>query len=514
MTRVQTVSGFVEGERRRKHLVYRGIPYAKPPVGKLRFCAPEPVVPWAGVRAATSFGASAMQARSAIVTASVPEPFSEDCLYLNVYTPAADDARRPVFFWLHGGAFSYGSGGEVLYDGGRLAERGDVVVVTINYRLGVLGFSHFPEHERVRLGVTSNAGILDQIAALRWVRDNIAAFGGDPDAVTVAGESAGAFSVAMLLAMPAARGLFRHAVAQSGARFSRGGADPHHTTELLRRALAVPGDNPEALWDVPAARVLEAQRQLTVGSSISAGSVSAFVPVHDGDTLPLPLDQALAYGEHARVPLLIGTNRDEINLFMGPALKKLGEPIAESAMLAQLGNLIPDAGEARLREMIEVYRASRSERGLPHGDRALLAAISSDGLWRIPSGQFAEAYLAYQPNTFQYLFTYESPAMRGALRACHGLDLPFMFGTYDAAGQAQFAGTGEVVQRLSERMMDAWLAFTCSGDPSLSHADAHWPAYNLAQRPTMQLDQESALVQAPYDAERAAWDGLHPRALQ
>lgn len=514
MTLVHTDSGVVEGERRNAHLVFRGLPYAKPPLGTLRFRAPAPVTPWTGVRAARSFGPSAVQARSKIMSSSVPEPFSEDCLYLNVYTPAADKARRPVLFWIHGGGFSFGAGGELLYDGGRLAERGNIVVVTINYRLGAFGFSHFPEPVRARLGLTSNAGCLDQIAALHWVQRNIAAFGGDPGAVTIAGESAGAFSVGMLLAMPDARGLFRYAIAQSGARFSRGHGDPHTSTDALMRALAIPAARPEALWDASAEQVLAVQQALAARSRISEGTVAPFVPVHDGDTLPLPIEQAMARGGYANVPLLIGTNRDEINLFLGPALRKLAEPISDQEMFAQLSKLLPDASQQRLRALIDVYRASREQRGLPHESRAVLAAISSDALWRIPSARFAEAQLVHQPATFQYLFTYESPAMRGALRACHGLELPFMFGTLDMPGQPEFAGRGEAQQRLSERMMDAWLAFVCSGDPSLACVGGQWPAYELAHRPTMQFDCETALEHAPYEEERAAWDGLRPRALQ
>jgi para-nitrobenzyl esterase len=513
MTRVETQSGWIEGERRDAHLAFRGIPFAKPPVGELRLRPPEPPEPWTGVRSARAFGASSLQARSALVTDSVPQPHGEDCLYLNVYTPAADSARRPVLFWIHGGAFVLGSGGEVLYDGGPLAERGDVVVVTINYRLGALGFSAWSEPERARLGITSNAGNLDQIAALRWVHANIAAFGGDPQSVTLAGESAGAYSVAMLLCMPAAQGLFQRAIAQSGARLARGSGDPARTTRELLQALQVPEQRLEALWEVPAERFLAAQQVVAAGNQGAGPFSTAFSPVHDGDTLPLALDEALASGACAKVPLLIGTNRDELNLFLGPALKKLNEPLPDATLIERLSNLIVGASEARLRELIEVYRLSRAARRLPHSERALLAAISSDGLWRVPSERFADAYRRQQPATFQYLFTYESPAMRGALRSCHGLELPFMFGTLDAPGQAQFAGSGEVQQRLSKRMMDSWLAFTSTGDPSVTGPNQDWPAYELERRPTMVFDRESGLEHAPYEEERAAWDDLTPRPL-
>ena len=201
-----------------------------------------------------------------------------------------------------------------------------------------------------------------------------------------------------------------------------------------------------------------------------------------------------------------------MNLFLGPALKKLDEPLAEAVLIERLSRLLIGATETRVRALIEVYRRSRAARQLPHGERALLAAISSDALWRVPSYRFAEAYRKQQPETFQYLFTYESPAMRGALRSCHGLELPFMFGTLDTPGQAQFAGSGEAQQRLSERMMDCWLSFTRTGDPSCG-LDQAWPAYELERRPTMVFDRESGLEHAPYEDERSAWDDLTPRPL-
>jgi para-nitrobenzyl esterase len=452
-----------------------------------------------------------LQPRSALATNTIPDPLSEDCLHLNVYTPAADAARRPVFFWIHGGAFVVGSGGEAVYDGGRLAERGDVVVVTVNYRLGALGFSHWTEDERARLDVTSNAGSLDQVAALRWVRDNIETFGGNPECVTIAGESAGAFSVAMLLGMPAARGLFQRAITQSGARLTRHAGDPLRTTLELRRALGVSDQRLEELWDIPAERILASQQAVT---SISDTGVAApFAPVFDGETLPLPLEEAVSRGETAKVPLLIGTNRDELNLFMGPALKKLDEPIAEDVLIERLRAAIPAASEPQLRALFATYTRTREARRLPSSPRAILLAISSDALWRVPSARFAEAYLERQPQTFQYLFTYESPAMRGALRSCHGLELPFVFGTLDAPGQAQFAGHGEPLQRLSHRMMDSWLAFTRTGDPSVGGENQHWPAYELQTRPMMVLDVETALQHAPYEDERVLWNELKPRPL-
>ena len=223
-TRRGTVRGVAEGGL----AVFRGLPFARPPVGPLRFRPPEPPEPWSGVRDAARFGTSASQ-NGALVGTLMSLGISrtgDDCLYLNVWTPGADRGRRPVLVWIHGGAFILGSGSQMLYDGATLTRRGDVVVVTINYRLGALGFLRLRDRFGDRLPATGNEGLLDQVAALEWVRDEIAAFGGDPANVTIFGESAGAMSCATLLGVPRARGLFHRAILQSGARTTSGPATP------------------------------------------------------------------------------------------------------------------------------------------------------------------------------------------------------------------------------------------------------------------------------------------------
>jgi len=217
--RVEIASGRIEGTHEDGVLVFRGIPYARPPQGALRLRAPLPPAPWPGVRDAKAFGAAAPQTpgRLAALLGSPTETYLEDCLYLNVWTPGTGAARRPVLVWLHGGAFSTGSGSQPIYRGARLAQRGDAVVVTVNYRLGALGYLHLPALGRDAEEASANFGLLDQLEALAWVRENIAAFGGDPANVTLFGESAGAMSVGTLLGTPRARGLFSRAILQSGA---------------------------------------------------------------------------------------------------------------------------------------------------------------------------------------------------------------------------------------------------------------------------------------------------------
>jgi para-nitrobenzyl esterase len=290
--------------------------------------------------------------------------------------------------------------------------------------------------------------------------------------------------------------------------------DPSRSSLALLRELDIPEQRLEALWDVPADRFVPAQAAIAARGNSALNDVSAFAPAFDGETTPLPLAEAFARGASAKVPLMLGTTRDEINLFLGQAVKKLEEPLEDAALYEQLRPVVPGASDARITTLIDVYRCSRSERKLPHGNRALSAAITSDALWRVTNERFLDAYRAQHVPAFLYLFTYESPAMRGALRSCHALDLPFMFGTLDGPGQDRFAGTGERVHALSRRMMDVWLTFARTGDPSLREVPGgNWPAYQPEQRPTMVFDLESGLQSAPYEEERAAWTGLTPRAL-
>jgi para-nitrobenzyl esterase len=482
-TQVQTREGRVEGEQRNGHLAFRGIPYALPPIAARRFRAPEPAPGFHGVRDARSFSASAPQGGSDTPWMEATGPQSEDCLYLNVYTPSCT-GKRPVLFWIHGGGFMLGSGSSELYDGGPLCQRGDVVVVTINYRLGALGYLYLGQHGGERIGASSNLGQLDQIAALRWVQANVEAFGGDPDNVTIFGESAGSMAVCTLLAMPAARGLFQRAIAQSGA-----------SLEFLQPTAA------ERLQELDISRLLEAQRL----PSLRGRGGMGYGPVVDPATLPLQPGEAIASGACADVPLLIGTNRDEINLFRMAALRELDKPMEEGRALDVLAKQLPRERSSQLGQLLRVYRASRASRGLPHSNRALIGALESDAHFRIPSIRFAEAYRARQPHTFMYLFTYESPSMRGALRACHALELPFVFGTLDAPYQDRFAGTGPAVDALSHTMMDTWLSFAKTGNPSNLRA-GDWIPYDTNRRATMIFDRQTRLEDAPYEEERAAWD--------
>jgi para-nitrobenzyl esterase len=492
---VTTTHGKLRGTREAGLAIFRGIPFAAPPLGALRFAPPEPAAPWAGVRDAAQFGPSAPQ---------LPIPFDliagmdvgatdEDCLFLNVFTPAADGGRRPVLVWIHGGAFTIGSGSQRMYDARPLVRRGDVVVVTLNYRLGALGFLAL-EGE----GARPNPGLLDQLAALRFVRENAAAFGGDPTNVTVFGESAGGMSVGCLLGMPGAQGLFERAVPMSGAAHTVNSAEAaaQVRADFCRELGARDGDV-AALRAAPVEAILAAQARCEaayLGHPLRMG----FRPCVDGSALPVRPIEAIRAGSAREVDVLVGATRDEWRLFalMDPALRELNE----AGLLRRLEARTP-GHEARI---LAAYRGAR-----PGASPAeLFSAIESDRLFRIPALRLAEAQSAHRERTFAYLFTWESPLFGGRLGACHGIDVPFVFDLIGTPGAEKFAGSGPEAEALGRAASGAWLAFARSGSPGHAGLPA-WPRFD-ARRATMLFGRGCELAEDPAGAERAAWEGVLP----
>lgn len=489
---VETTHGKIRGLREGGLSIFRGIPFAAPPVGPLRFRAPEPAAPWAGVRDATRFGPSAPQRPVPFdfLDGMDVGPTDEDCLTLNVTTPAADGARRPVLVWIHGGAFTIGSGSQRMYDVRPLAKRGDVVVATVNYRLGALGFLLLEDAE-----AAPNAGLLDQVAALRWLRANAAAFGGDPANVTIFGESAGGMSVGCLLGMPAAYGLFDRAVPMSGAAHQVNDAATARRVraDFCRELGAADGDL-AALRAAPVDAILAAQARAETayaGAPIRMG----FRPSVDGRSLPVRPIERIRDGLSADVPVLVGATRDEWKLFglMDPEAFKLDD----EALLRRVEARVPGHGAA----LVEAYRAARP--GASPAD--LFFAIETDRLFRIPAVRLAEAQSAHQAKTFAYLFTWESPMLGGRLGACHGIDVPFVFGLIGTSGAEKFAGGGPAASALSDAALGAWLGFARSGDPGHPGLPS-WPRFEAARRATMVLGQTCQVLDDPLGAERAAWE--------
>jgi para-nitrobenzyl esterase len=500
---VETRQGKVEGFEEEGLRIFLGIPFARPPLGRLRFRAPEPPEPWRGMRDATRYGPSAPQAALELeefMPGFDVGPQSEDCLYLNVFTPGPGGALRPVMVWLHGGAYTLGSGSQRMYDFRRLARDGDVVIVTINYRLGALAFLHLAGLDPA-LDTTACAGTLDQVAALEWVRDNAESFGGDPGCVTIFGESAGGMSVGTLLGTPSARGLFHRAIPQSGAAHRVN--DPEAATRVASaflEALGVTESELEAVWSAPVDAILKAQQQVEWGTGTPSHE-RPFCPAVEGRALPQPPIDAIRGGLSAAVPVMVGTCRDEEKLFSlwDPASRQLDE----AGLVKRIDAVLPGQG-ARL---VDAYRGARTARDADVSPFEIYSAIETDHIFRIPAVRLAEAQAAHQPRTFAYIVTWEASAMHGKLGACHGIDLPFVQGAIGSKSAGIFAGSGPEAERLSSEMMGAWLAFARSGDPG-HQGMPDWPAYEATRRATMLFGRESRAADAPFDAERRAWDGI------
>ena len=481
----QTQSGTVQGRERDDVLLFAGIPYAAPPVDDLRFRPPQLHPAWSGTRDARKFGPAAPQIASGGMTDPAPVRWSEDCLTLNVQTQALDDAGRPVLVWIHGGGYRNGQGNVPWYNGAQFAANGDIVVVTINYRLGALGFTDLSRFGTDFSGSGLN-GILDQIAALEWVRDNIQAFGGDPAKVTIAGESAGGFSVSTLLGSPRTDGLFRGVIAQSGAAHHVLPADAGEAVaDAFLEALGV--DDILAAQAAPVDAVLDAQG--AVGKRFERGPgldstlgvpVPPFYPVVGAAALPQPPLDAIRAGLHADVGLLLGSNHDETTLW------GYGDPTEErlAAMAAGFGNA----------DLADVYRKTRPD--ATAGD--LIIALTSDHMFRIPAIRLAEAR-ADRDNTWLYQFNWRSRNDR--FGATHALEIPFVFNNLHQNGVAAFIGEGPSPQHVADAMHDVWTRFIRDGDPG-------YPPYSLERRETMTFNDESGVAEDPDATERQAWDGL------
>jgi para-nitrobenzyl esterase len=494
---VHTSSGRLRSVPEEGVLVFRGIPYAQPPIGPLRFRPPHKLAPWDGIREASTYGPTAMQGGNPVnETRLADAAMSEDCLYLNVWTPATDNARRPVLVWLHGGAFLFSAGSQPLFNGARLAARGEVVVVTLNYRLGLFGFVRGKGLCGDGLDSTGNEGLLDQMAALEWVRDEIGGFGGDARNVTVFGQSAGAISAAMLTIMPRARGLVHKVIQQSGGVLVR--HTPEAADTVMHRLLAEAGLTPaqaSQLRDMPATTLLDLQQRVTPRT----GGVF-YQPVADGELIPADPFAAVAAGASRGIPLLCGTNLDETKFHR--AIDPAVDTLDEEGLLARCRTILSGAGQAEC--AIETYRTARQARGEDTSPPELWFAIANDHRYRAPLMRQAELHAAHTPQTYAYLFAWRSPARGGRLGAAHGMEMPFVFGRLDDPRLGPLAGQSAAVQRLSGHMMDAWIAFARTGHPA-TEALPVWPAYTADRRATMVFDESVHVVDAPLEAERAVW---------
>jgi len=487
MTIVQTSNGPVSG--RTKHGVgqFLGVPFAAPPIGGLRFRPPAPVAPWTEALDATRPGPVAPQLESPLekMLGAPPPRWDEvGCLTLNVVTPAADDARRPVMVWIHGGAFVNGAGSQPVYDGTAFARNGDIVVVTVNYRLGAFGFLHLEDRFGDAVHGSGLLGILDQIAALEWVRDNITSFGGDPHQVTIFGESAGGMSVGTLLGMPAAEGLYHRAIVQSGsASYGQTIVQASATAGAVLDHAGI--DSLAALEAAPADAILDAQRAvLARGMRVDL----PFMPTVDGELLPdVPL-HTIASGRTGGVPTLVGTTGDEMALFLA-ILPELADA-TEDRVRKQFDRAFGEGAGAAY----DTYRAHRP--GATTVD--MLVALETDRVFRIPAIRLAEAQVDEGRPTFMYWFTWATPVMGGRLGSCHALELPFVWDAIDSPGLSMLTGDGPERQALADAMHAAWIEFARTGNPG-------WPEYDTTRRATQRFDTETEVIDDPLGHERRLW---------
>jgi para-nitrobenzyl esterase len=422
---------------------------------------------------------------------------SEDCLALNVWTPHTDAAKRPVMFWIHGGGFTVGAARNTWYDGQHLAARGDVVVVTINYRLGAWGFLDLSSFGS-RYAQSANVGLLDQVAALRWVRQNIARFGGDPDNVTIFGESAGAASVGDLLSMSIAQSLFSKAILESGLPGGRTGGMSNRHQHLTQTFLKLLGARSlDELAKKSMKDLLSAQERLFSTTS----DIGTFGPSVDGVVLKEKPFAVVAGGRGSRVPLMIGTTLEEMRYFS--TAEDIGiERKPRALLLSQLQKTVG----ARAPQVLDEYQRLYPKWG------DVVVAIASDAFMRFPSIQLAEAVSAHQP-VYLYLFTYRSNSTYKNFGAAHAMELPFVFGTVNAPEVIVFTGRDPRRYELADKVMDSWTAFARDGDPTLASGPT-WPRYDAATHPTMELGTDMHVVLDPLSEQRKVWGTSVPTVEQ
>jgi para-nitrobenzyl esterase len=491
--RVSTTSGTVEGFARGGVHRWRSIPYARPPVGPLRLRAPQPPVPWRGVRYCHDFAFCAPQRRRyTLVGVNKFQPMSEDCLTVNVVTPSApSDEPLPVMFFIHGGGYMLGSSATPIYDGAAMARRG-CVYISANYRLGALGCLDLSSLSTREHPIEGNLFLRDLVLALGWVRDNIAAFGGDPDRVTIFGESAGAHAVATLLAVPAARSLFAGAIIESPASgmVRRSDAAARFADQFAELLGARPNDAAATLTAAEPRQMVKAlDRLLAQAVSDLAGSF-AIGPTVDGDYLPRDPVAAMARGEAHRVPVIVGNNAEEGRLFTR-WLKMV--PMTEPVIERLLADLDPAARE----------RITAAYPDYPRPDACV--RLGADMCFGTAAWRIAEAHSQHAP-TWLYRYDYAPRTLNWAgLGATHAMELLAVFDTYRTGlgSLLTLAADRRSALRVSKNIQSRWRAFSLTGVPGKG-----WPRYTQADRAVMVFDRSSGIEFDPHPARRQAWEGL------
>jgi para-nitrobenzyl esterase len=488
---LSTEAGKIRGYIENNILVFKGIPYAEPPIGDLRFNKPVLKESWDGVFDAFDFGPEVPQPITVLTPRPHPKQDEAHSLVLNIWAPEITDKKQPVMVWIHGGAFTSGSGSRTNVI--NLAKRGKIVLITINYRLGPLANLVLPN-------IPANLDMLDQITALKWIKNNIEDFGGDPENVTIFGESAGGQSVCVLMAIPEAKGLFHRVIAQSGRALPQAYklSDRKRVTEWIFEELNLKTEDIETFRTLPVEEIINAsmKAQLTARSN---GIYNVFGPTIDGKTLPEHPLKAIMKGVAKDIELIIGSNLEEWKLFnlLNPNFKEINAEKLPNVMKRALQNAGEDENKGDF--FINTYIESRKESKLAANPQDIIDAFITDYIFRIPAIKFAEAQSNYQENTYMYLFSWQSK-----LGSIHGLDIPFVFNTLSNQRGWFNIKKSEETETLSKNMMDAWTAFARKRNPSHENIPK-WPQYETKKRATIVFDKSIRVWEDPLKKEREMW---------
>ena len=493
--------GEVRGYRMYNNIVsFKGIPYAEPPIEELRFRAPLPKSQGDDVFDAKNFGPIAPQPSIGLSSSQMTQLKQSEklCLTLNIWTPALDNEKRTVMFWIHGGAFEMGNG---QFNGEILAKRGNVVIVSINYRLGALGFLYVP-------GKTANVGLLDQVLALKWVQDNISNFGGDKNQICVFGESAGGESISALMTMPSAKGLFRRVIIQSNV------CDPYNLkpskgeiyTKKVFELVKVEYDDLEALRKTPIKKLIRAYSKAQQGLSDLPMYIDYYPPYIDGKILPKNPFEAIKSGDVKDIEILAGSNENEYKLW------NLWDPKSDTITREEVDQNFQTflkflgLNDSKIKEFINVYKNIRQNK-FSTVERDMMDDFYTDLMFRIPVMRFLELQSKFQPNVYLYLFRWKSPWQDWKLGAYHGLDVAFVWGTLSETEAPFITKRTEETTLLSNQIMDCWINFAKSGNPN-HRGIPKWSTYNSETRTTMVFDGKTEAVNDPLPKTRKLWDGV------
>jgi para-nitrobenzyl esterase len=494
MVIVNTKKGKVKGVQESGYQRFYGIPYAKSPIGNLRFLEPQPTDPWNDIKDASSF--KAIPPQNYVDDPPIGQEESEDCLYLNIWTPQADDKKRPVMFWIHGGGFAIGAGSRERLNGSKLAVHGDVVVVTFNYRLGALGFLNYTQ-------VTPNIGILDQIAALKWINDNIESFGGNPENITIFGESAGGISVGILLTISSAKGLFQKAIIESGAT-NPISLEPQSTrkgSEKFIRRLGLKNADIANLQSVPLEKLMKIQRK--VAGTVFDLASNPFRPFVDGKIMIEQPIEIIRKGNSAQVPIIIGYNSEELGMISD--LLEDSSEVKRKLIMKVIKSQLEKSGISKqnLIKLREIYQKEVKKK-YPNKNFKYWDFILSDSMFRIPILRQIEAHLENESNIYHYIFHYNSPKFGVAF---HTFEIAFVFGTLGADMVQGAVDNSNDSMELSNLMMDTWVNFARTGNPN-HKGIPEWKPYDLKNRTTMFLSDKPKIINDPDDVLRKAWDEI------